>query len=238
MLEPGDDDTLAATLASLDGARNYRDWIFGLARPHLAAPVLEVGAGTGTFTGLLAGLGHVTAVEPEPSLAKTLRDAHVGDPRVEWVEGVVDDVAPEPRYGSAVLFNVLEHIPDDAATLRGVRDRLRPGGTIVLWVPAFPMLYSRFDELLGHCRRYRKRGLSDVVARCGYDIVDVRYLNMPGWFMWFFVARVFGRIPNRSALVALLDRYGVAIVSAIETHIRVPFGQSLLMVAQKPLETA
>ena len=237
MLESGDHNTLAATLESLDGAHNYRDWIFDVARPHLAAPVLEVGVGTGTFTKLLAGVGRVTAVEPEASLAKTLREASRDDRLIEVVEGVVDDVTSEPPYGSAVMFNVLEHIPDDAAALRGVHERLRPGGTMVLWVPAFPLLYSRFDVLLGHCRRYRMRDLRHLVVDSGFAVVDARYINMPGWFMWFLVARLFGRIPTRSVPVAALDRYAVPIVRAIETHIRVPFGQSLLLVAQKPAES-
>src|SRR5262249_25962744 len=106
-----------------------------------------------------------------------------------------------------------------------------------VWVPAFPMLYSRFDKRLGHCRRYRRRDLSELFASSGYDVLDVRYINMPGWFMWFLVARVLGRIPNRSDWVAVLDRYAVPLVRAIEPHVRVPFGQSLLMVAQKPLES-
>jgi SAM-dependent methyltransferase len=236
MPESGGHETLAATLETLDGARNYRDWIFGLARPHLEQPVLEIGAGTGTFTGLCADLGGVTAVEPVPALADALRETHAADPRVELVEGVIDDVAKEARYGSAVMFNVLEHIPDDSAALRGIHDRLLPGGNLVLWVPAFPFLYSRFDELLGHCRRYRLRDLRQLVLDSGYVVVDMRYVNLPGWFMWFFMARLLGRIPNRSVPVAMLDRYAVPIVRAIETRIRVPFGQSLLVVAQKPPE--
>ena len=235
MPESGGHETLAATLETLDGARNYRNWIFGLARPHLEQPVLEVGAGTGTFTGLCADLGGVTAVEPVPALADALRETHAGDPRVELVQGVIDDVAKEPRYGSAVMFNVLEHIPDDGAALRGIHDRLLPGANLVLWVPAFPLLYSRFDELLGHCRRYRLRELRALVVESGYSIVDVRYVNMIGWFSWLFVARLLGRVPTSSSAVRLFDRWAVPIVRAVEAGVRAPFGQSLLLVAHKPL---
>src|SRR5262245_60270724 len=176
MPKPDASETLSATLDSLDDAHNYRDWIFELARPHLAEPVLEIGAGTGTFTGLFAGLGHVTAVEPASALAAGLRETHRGDPRVELVEGVIDDVPANSKFASAAMFNVLEHIPDDEAALREIRARLVPDGHLVLWVPAFPLLYSRFDELLGHCRRYRHRELTALVARAGYAVVDVRYV--------------------------------------------------------------
>jgi SAM-dependent methyltransferase len=234
--EPGH-ETLAATLETLDGARNYRDWIFGLARPHLEQPVLEVGAGTGTFTGLCADVGRVTAVEPVPSLADALRETHAGDRRVELVEGVIDDVAKEPHFASAVMFNVLEHIPDDGAALRGIHERLLPGANLVLWVPAFPLLYSRFDELLGHCRRYRLRELRALVVESGYSIVDVRYVNMIGWFSWLVVARLLGQVPTSARAVRLFDRWAVPIVRAVEGGIRAPFGQSLLIVAHKPLTT-
>ena len=55
--------TLTSTLDSLDDAENYRNWIVDLARPHLAGPILEVGAGHGTFTESFAAFGAVTAVE-------------------------------------------------------------------------------------------------------------------------------------------------------------------------------
>jgi len=234
MLEPSE-DTLAATLESLDGATNYRDWIFELARPHLGPPVLEVGAGTGTFTGLFAEVGSVTAVEPVPSLAALIGETHRGDPRVELVEGVLDDVPAVPRYRSAAMINVLEHIPDDRGVLQGISDRLLPGANLVLFVPAFPFLYSRFDDRLGHCRRYRWRELRALLTDVGYDVVDARYVNMVGWFAWLLIARVFRRIPNWSGPVSLCDRWAVPVLRVFEAHLRVPFGQSLLVVARKPL---
>ena len=234
MLEPGE-DTLAATLESLDGATNYRDWIFGLARPHLEPPVLEVGAGTGTFTGLFAEVGSVTAVEPVSSLAALIGETHGGDSQVELVEGGLDDVPAVPQYRSAAMFNVLEHIPDDRGVLLGLRDRLLPGATLVLFVPAFPFLYSRFDVRLGHCRRYRRRELRALLIDAGYDVVDARYVNLVGWFAWLLVARVFRQIPNWSGPVSLYDRWAVPVLRAFEAHLRAPFGQSLLVVARKPL---
>lgn len=227
--------TLAATLDSLDGAHNYRDWIFSIARPHLEGPILEVGAGTGTFTGLLADVGQVTAVEPVGSFASLLASVYADDSRVETVHGVVEDLPEQERFASAVLFNVLEHIQDDAAALQSIRQRLLPGGTLVLWVPAFTLLYSRFDEMLGHCRRYRVGPLRALAARAGYSVVDARYVNAVGWFAWLIVARLLGLVPSPSRTVSLYDRAVVPIVRAVEDAIRPPFGQSVVVVARKPL---
>ncbi|MEI8000305.1 MAG: class I SAM-dependent methyltransferase [Actinomycetes bacterium] len=227
--------TLSTTLDSLDGAHNYRDWILALARPYLEAPVLEVGAGTGTFTGHLAEVGGVTAVEPAGSLAAALRTTHDADPRVSVVEGLIADVPAVPAFGSAVLTNVLEHIDDDAGALRDLHDRLLPGGSLVLWVPAFALLHSRFDDELGHHRRYRLAPLRDLVSAAGFTVVEARYVNVVGWFAWLIVARLLGRVPTATGAVSTYDRFVIPTLRRVETAVRVPFGQSVFLAARKPL---
>jgi SAM-dependent methyltransferase len=232
-----DDDTLRATLDALESATNYRNWILDLADPFLDAPVLEVGAGRGTFTGFLAGHGAVHAVEPAPELAGALTERFAGDERIAVTNGTVDDVEPEPRYGSAVMFNVLEHIADDRGALHALHQRLAPGGHLVLWVPAFSLLYSRFDDLLGHYRRYRLRPLVDLVTACGFKVVDARYANAPGWFSWLVGARLLDRIPTSPTVIRLFDRAVVPVVRALERAVRPPFGQSVFLAARKPVLT-
>jgi len=230
------DETIAATLAALEAAENYRRWIYGLARPFLDGPVLEVGAGHGTFTGLLAEHGQVHAVEPSAALASALADTHRGDDRIEVTVGTIDDVPDEQRFGSAVMFNVLEHIEDDAGALRAIRDRLLPGGSVVLWVPAFELLFSRFDLALGHHRRYRLRPLIELVESCGYRVVDARYANSAGWVSWLVGARLLGKAPTSRAVISLFDRVVVPVVRTVERVVRPPFGQSIFLAARKPLD--
>jgi SAM-dependent methyltransferase len=230
-----DEQTLRTTLEALESATNYRDWIFDLAHPFLDAPILEVGAGRGTFTGLLAGRGAVHAVEPSAELAGALIQRFIGEERVAVTFGTVDDLEPAPRYGAAVMFNVLEHIEDDRGALRAIHERLAPGGHLVLWVPAFELLYSRFDDLLGHHRRYRLHPLVDMVTACGFRAVDARYVNILGWFSWLIGARFLDRIPTSPTTIELFDRAVVPFVRAIERVVRPPFGQSILVAARKPL---
>jgi SAM-dependent methyltransferase len=197
--------------------------------------VLEVGAGHGTFTSLLAEVGAVTALEPGERMGDLLRGLYGEDTRVEVQVGVVDDLPTGERFGSAVMINVLEHIADDAAALRSIHDRLLPGGHLVVWVPAFQSLYSRFDELLGHERRYRLKGLRSLVESCDYTVVDARYVNAVGWFSWLVVARMLGKIPTSSATVGLFDKAVVPVVRGVERGVRPPFGQSILLAARKPV---
>ena len=224
--------TLRSTLESLDDAVNYRDWIVDLARDHLAAPVLEIGAGHGTFTDVLATFGEVTAVEPDLHAARVLAERFADDATVTAIAGTVTDVGGGP-FGGAVMINVLEHIADDQAALREIADRLAPGASLVIWVPAFQLLYSRFDAKLGHERRYRIRQLETDVRTAGYDVVESRYVNLPGWFSWLLLVRILRREPTSPTMIRIFDRWIVPVVRWIESRMAVPFGQNVLVVARR-----
>lgn len=228
------DDNLLAALSSQEQAVNYRDWILRLAAPFVSHPVLEVGAGRGTFTTILGADGAVTAVEPSERLAEQLSSAVAALPKVRVVVGELSEVDPAGDHQSAVMFNVLEHIEDDAEVLNQIFARLRPGAHLVLWVPAFKLLYSDFDRKVGHYRRYRIRGLKSLVRTSGFSVVRSRYANLPGWFSWLVVCRLLRANPMGGALPRLFDRFFVPVVSRVERVIRPPFGQSILLVARKP----
>ena len=109
------DAELQATLDSLDGAQNYAAWIHSLAEPYLGDEVLEVGAGHGTFTGLLLGSGaRVVATDLSARCVAQLRARYAGIPRVEVRQSDMAESADGGPYDSVVLINVLEHLEDDA----------------------------------------------------------------------------------------------------------------------------
>ena len=227
-----DDAALLATLDTLDEAINYMRWIVDLTRPALTGPILEVGAGHGTFTGAFADIADVHAVEPGTHGSAVLARRFADDRRVTVTHGVVDDLPPDPIFGSAVMINVLEHIEDDVAALKGIRARLVPGGKIAIWVPAFPVLTSDFDRKIGHHRRYRKQGLRSTVEAAGFRVDEIRYVNMPGFFSWLLITRLLGKEPTAGPLVMVFDRFVVPVVRWLEARVRPPFGQSLLVLAR------
>jgi len=227
------DATLAGSLESHD-ALNYRDWIVDLATPHLGDRLLEVGAGHGTFTERFAELGSVVAVEPDEYAAARLSERFDTDDRITTVSGVAADVDAD-GFDGAVMINVLEHIEDDQGVLRDIGDRLQPGACLSIWVPAFQLLYSPFDTKLGHVRRYRKHELVADVREAGYDVVDARYVNMPGWFSWLLLVRMLRQEPTSATTVKIFDRWIVPVVRWVEDRVRMPFGQSVFLVARKPV---
>jgi SAM-dependent methyltransferase len=236
--ETADSDTVDATLAgsleSLDDALNYRDWIVDLAAPHLGDRLLEVGAGHGTFTERFAEFGTVVAVEPGEYAAARLTERFDADDRVTTVSGVAGDVdADADGFDAAVMINVLEHIDDEQGILADLHLRLAADGHLVLWVPAFMLLFSDFDRRLGHHRRYRRGALEELVAANGFEVVASRYVNLPGWFSWLLVVRLAGIEPTNPTTIRIFDRWIVPFVRWIEDRIRMPFGQSIFLVARR-----
>ena len=228
------DEELVETLHSLDGSVRYADWIFSMIEPHLGNRVLEVGAGHGTFTERLMSERKVTATELSPRCLAVLRERFASTPQVEVAGVSIEESAGLGQFDSAVLVNVLEHIEDDRDALRHLVSALRPGGRVVLFVPAFEALYSDFDRRVGHHRRYRKAQLEAAVEAAGLSVVETRYVNSVGALAWWIVARQLRRTPTTSGLVLVYDRSVVPVLRRVEAVWRPPFGQSLLCVAARP----
>lgn len=74
------------------------------------------------------------------------------------------------------LMDVLEHQEDDREFMRGLAAKMTPGATLLLTVPAMPWLWSGWDEMLGHHRRYTKAGLRELVAPLPFEIAEQAYL--------------------------------------------------------------
>jgi SAM-dependent methyltransferase len=228
-------------LARLAEAVAYHDWLFEAARPFLGERVLEVGAGVGTMTARLGDRGAVVALEVEPDYAQQLRARFANDGRVSVLEGDINDPGLVTRIAgridSAMSFNVFEHIPDDVGGMRHVCESLPPGGHFVCLVPAFPLLYGPMDRSLHHIRRYRRADLAVTARAAGFDVIETYYLNAPGWFLWLMRGRVLRATDpvGGSRSLRLFDRTIVPLARATEHRLRPPFGQSVVLVARRPL---
>jgi hypothetical protein len=228
----------SAVLEDLSEAVRYRRWLAALARPYLGKHPIEVGSGTGDYA--LEWAGHVdrfTATEAEESRLRALADRFAGHPVIGTRRLMLGDepgtAAPSGVHSAAVAFNVLEHIPDDIGALRAMGGLVRPGGAVVLIVPAFPSAMSRFDRAIGHQRRYTRASLGGALHDAGLTVELVRYVNPVGLLAWYVMVKGLDRTPTNGPALRVYDRVVVPVARALD-RVPAPFGQSVFAVARRP----
>ena len=213
----------------------YREWEWAAVRPHLGSSVLELGAGMGVFSEKLAaaGLERLVLADAEEFFLARLRETYAGRSDIEVVRAELPGRLElgEP-VESAVAMNVLEHIEDDVGALRDLATVVVPGGTIVLWVPAYMQLYGEFDRKLGHVRRYTPATMRAAAERAGLVVRLVRPVNLLGGLAWWAAVRRSGVDRPNPRLAAVYDTVVVPASRALERLVTPPFGQSLLCVAE------
>jgi len=225
-----------AELEALRDARNYYGAIFHFFGPYIGKRVVEVGAGIGTFSRVVfssAPLSDLTLIEPAADLFPRLQQTFDGEKRVTVINAHLQEVADSLTPDSVVLVNVLEHCLDDRGLLRTIHRMLPVGGTLLLFVPALPCLFGTFDEAVGHVRRYTKSSLSSLLRHATFDIVGLRYFNMPGIVTWFLAGRVLRIKSVRRSVVQRYDRWIMPWVSMLEQKWSPPVGQGLVAIARK-----
>lgn len=213
-------------LEVMSEAKNYNRYLLDLVRHHAPAGqrVLDFGAGSGQFAVPLAQLGlNITALEPDEGLRKRI----TGGVAVAGPEELADR-----HFGYIYTLNVLEHIPDDVAALRLLRAKLAPGGTLLVYVPAFPVLYTGMDAKVGHVRRYTRSSLTAAVRTAGFTVERCAYVDSLGFFaalLFKVVGDSSGSI-NRRAL-RLYDRAIFPLSRLVDTVTQRWFGKNLLLIA-------
>lgn len=223
-------------LEAMSFAENYHRWILDEFGPFLGADVAEVGAGTGNFSQLLRpSVQSLHAFEPSENMFPVLQQKFANDSPVVTYNGFfgVETEKLSDCFDAVLYVNVLEHIEDDRGELEHVMRTLKPGGHLLIFVPALSFLFSKLDEQVGHFRRYHKRPLFELVSDAGFQVKRNRYFDMLGVAPWYIVFTLLGRSVS-GANVSAYDRIGVPITRTIERYVNPPFGKNLLLVARKP----
>lgn len=225
---------MAEALDRMASARNYNAWLADRARPYVGRRVLELGAGIGTIAQLLADPSEVVALEPDPGLAALLRRRAEASPSLTVVNTDAETFLSSPGepFDSIVCMNVLEHIEEEAETLRGCLSALVPGGRLLLLVPAHASLFGAVDEMGGHFRRYDAAHLRRVLEEAGFEVADVRHVNPVGALGWLVFSKLLRREQVPRGPLVSYDRL-VPLLRPLD-RLRLPFGLSLWAVARRP----
>ncbi len=222
-------------LAELNG---YNSFIAGLFRGYVAGgKVLEIGSGTGNILEqYLDCVKSVTANDLDlKSLAILKR--RLKSPKLRVYRGNLfnkKSVAPG-KFDAVIMVNVLEHIPDDKTAVKKMLSFLRPGGVLILFVPAFGLLFSEMDRIFLHKRRYTKKMMRKLAGDAGAGIREIKYINLTGFFGWLLNHRILRKTCFNEGQMKVFDKYILKYEKQIH-KIGLPFGQSLFAVLGKAKE--
>lgn len=182
------------TLELFAHAGHFNRWMYDAIAPWCTGELLEIGSGIGNMS-------YFFLEKRTPVVLSDLRTDYcmILERRfgLENEKGIfridlsaADPAAAHPdlygRFDTVVALNVIEHIEDDGLAIRNCKRLLRPGGRLVVLVPAYQGLYNQLDIELAHFRRYTKKKINALLIREGMEPLHTRYFNTVGIFGWWF----------------------------------------------------
>ncbi|MGI8956687.1 MAG: class I SAM-dependent methyltransferase [Chthoniobacterales bacterium] len=140
----------------------------------LPATALEIGCGSGVARMMLERDLHLPVDGCDLNRA-ALEMAPPGQGRLLSYDILELEPTLLGQYDAVFLLDVLEHIPDDTQFLSAALEHLRPGGLIVVNVPASMLFFSEYDRVAGHVQRYTHRSLTELFQKCGVESGAIEY---------------------------------------------------------------
>jgi len=241
-----DQENLVKHCSSISGKKDFRlDNLQQLVfREIKDGNLLDVGAGMGHMSlfALRAGTD-VTALDISSELLCLLSEKakaiEFGTLKVVECAAEKMDCLGVGLFDNIVSLDVLEHIKDDVKVIENMHHVLKPGGRVVLVVPAMPSLWSKRDEKYYHFRRYSKDDIVGKLVAAGFVVDKVRYWNFAGACL-AMVKKSFGvyfaedAIRTSNNFVArFVNRCLSVYFDLFENRFGMPFGLNLLVVAHK-----
>lgn len=185
--------------------------------------VLDFGAGIGTYADMIKGEGVVIdCLEPDAKQAKILKQ-----------KGYTNYVAinqVKQKYDIIYALNVFEHIENDSEVLSELKPLLAKGGRIIIYVPAFKVLWSKMDDLVEHCRRYTLGMAKSLSHDAGLHPEKVTYHDPIGFFAALTYRVIGGDGSLNPRTVKFYDRFLYPVSRFAEPVTGKIFGKNVLAI--------
>ncbi len=212
--------------------------VLDLVRASRAQTFFEVGVGTGSLSMALCRSGlRGVGIELSPAAAAVARQRLPGD--FHLIEGdFMSMPPPDEMFDVALSMMVMEHIEDDAAFARRLASLVRPGGTVILGVPARMDRWGVEDEAAGHFRRYERGDIRRVMAAAGLGDIVIRSVSVPAANITFHISNLLVRSAwSRRQTLSQQERTALSGLHDVpfKTMFPAPFKLLLNPVAMYPL---
>jgi SAM-dependent methyltransferase len=220
-------DNLEVMAEAVNYNKFLNSLILGQARKGMY--IVDYGAGIGTFAKVCSDRGlKVVCVEPDIQQARAIAKNGIE------VYGSMDDIKND-SVDLMYTLNVLEHIQNDGTALGDMYAKLKNGGRLLIYVPAFEILYSSMDRKVGHYRRYTRADLYLKVKQAGFEVIENKYVDSLGFaatLLYKMIGSDDGSINLKSLLI--YDRIIFPISRVLDKVLSSVVGKNVYMIAEKP----
>ena len=168
-------------LKFFDKSYNFRKYQFDLIKKYLEGHVAEVGPGNGgNLAGYIKKPKKIDLYEPSKKLFINLKKKFKKHKKIKFFNRTFSGIK---KYDAILYLDVLEHINKDKAEVAKALKCLKKGGFLIINVPAFPHLYSKFDKDVGHYRRYTKNNFYKILKGLNFKSVKFLYYDSLGYIL-------------------------------------------------------
>ena len=219
-------------LKFFDAAKNWRKYQFKIISKYIQRNVLEVGPGTGNNLKYYKNKAStITLLEINKKLARSLKKKFYKNKKIKILNSSIHSI--KKKFDTIMYMDVLEHIKTDKKEIKKAINLLNPGGYLIIFVPAFQVLYSNFDRDIGHVRRYRKFFFFNLAKKYKIKLIELKYFDSIG-FIFAIINRLVGtNNQNNVGLGVKIWNNFIFLSKFFDSILKNMFGKSLLCILKK-----
>lgn len=218
-------------------AKNWKNYWAKQINPYIGESVLEIGAGLGATARVLNSKAYKkwVAIEPDKNLCALNLQLNLNAKSGKYLDirnTTSIGIGEHEKFDTILYIDVLEHIEDDTGEIERVSNNLITGGRIIVLAPAHNFLFSKFDESVGHFRRYDKKTLLQIMPP-GFILNKLNYLDSVGLLASLgnkFLLKSGNPTKNQ---ILLWDRFMVRLSYFFDPIIGFSLGKSIVFIIQK-----
>lgn len=229
------------TLKAISNANKFNQWMYETIKPHLYGKVLEIGSGIGNISKYFLEDGNTMYLSDLRENYRTLLKNNYT--KYSNLHKVLDLDIVDPEFDikfmeyfnyfdSVFALNVVEHIENDNLAIKNISKLVKPGGSIVILVPAYQALYNHLDKELYHYRRYDTKSLRKLFIGNNLSVIKSFNFNFFGIFGWFVSGNIQRNRLIPEAQMSIFNHM-VPIFKVLDTLVLNKVGLSIICVGSK-----
>lgn len=240
-LNTEDYDTGKETLEVISDADKFNRWMYETIKPHCSGKILEIGSGIGNISSYFINDNFEISLSDLSNEYFKILEKKFGNSEnmkelftLDFAEPEIENKYPSliGKFDTIFALNVLEHVPDHEQSIKNCHSMLKPGGKLVILVPAFQSLFNQFDVGLEHQRRYTPKTLHKVMAISGFKIIHTQFFNVMGILGWYVSGKLMGKNSIPGGQMKLYDKL-VPLWKIVDWLFGRFFGLSVICIVQK-----